>query len=104
MICWAIASNKQKSTDVMKRMKLKTLGIVLLLGTVMTAGLIQFCGSGLVVTEHINQHIQSSDSRVTLTAIDTTTYHGLRILSLLAIACVGAVFLVVSRRYEKTAS
>jgi hypothetical protein len=85
----------------MKRSSFKIIGVVLLFGAAIAAALIQIFGSGLVVTEHVSQHVQSSDPRVTLTAIDTTTYHALRILSLLAIAFVGVLFVVVSRRHER---
>jgi flagellar basal body-associated protein FliL len=88
----------------MKNSKLKIVGIVLLVGAVVAAALIQMLGSGLVATEHVSQHVQTADPRITVTATATTTYHLLRILPLLAVALFGAIFLLVSRGHEKPAA
>ena len=90
--------------ETMKSSQLKTIGIVLLATAVMTAALIQALGSGLVVIEPVQQHVQTSDPRVMLAATVTTAYHVRRMLPLLATAFVGVLFRLVSRRHKRPAA
>lgn len=84
----------------MKKMKLRLIGIGLVVVAFLAAAAIQLFAHGLVVTERWHGHTQEADTRIVLTGMAKTTYHMLRILPLLATALIGVLCVLVSRRHD----